>query len=146
MTAITPNAARQRRKAEREARAEYLTAVEAFRAAMAARRAARRAVDALPRLNWSVAAGLAMLVDPVRWTTVAKKAWHETPQQKAEAALEHAILASEDAFGAMVECRRWFRIRRRAVRDIDAGTVKVETGAAWSERGLRNVQNANRSR
>lgn len=143
---ITPNTARLRRKAEREARAEYLTAVEAFRAAMAARRAARRAVDALPRLNWSVAAGLAMLVDPVRWVKVAKEAWRETPQQQAEAALGRAILASEDAFGAMVECRRWFRIRRRAVRDIDAGTVKVETGAAWSERGLRNVQNANRSR
>lgn len=146
MTAITPNAARQRRKAEREARAEYVASVEAFRAAMAARRAAQRAVNALPRLNWSVAAGLAMLVDSVRWVKVAQEAWHKTPQQQAEAALERAILASEDAFGAMVECRRWFRIRRRAVRDIDAGTVKVETGAAWSERGLRNVQNANRSR
>lgn len=146
VTAITPNAARQRRKAEREARAEYVASVEAFRAAMAARREAKRAVDALPRLNWSVAAGLAMLVDSVRWVKVAQEAWRETPQHRAEVALGRAILAAEDACGTMAECRRWFQIRRRAVRAVDAGAVKVEMGAAWSERGLRNVQNANRSR
>ncbi|MDO6425125.1 hypothetical protein, partial [Saccharophagus degradans] len=84
---ITPNAARLRRKAERDARSEYLAAVETFRVAMAARRDARRSIDALPRLNWEVAAGLAMLVDPARWVSIAKAAWRETPQAQAEAAL-----------------------------------------------------------
>ena len=144
--AITPNAARLRRKAEREARAEYLAAVEAFRAAMAARRDARRALAALPCLNWSVAAGLAMMVDPERWVGIAQRAWRETPQHRAQAALGRAILAAEDACGTMEERRRWFQVARRQVRAIDSGAVKVEAGAAWSQRGLENVRRANRSR
>lgn len=51
-------------------------------------------------------------------------------------------LAAEDALHAAVEARFWFKQAKRAVETMGP----VVTGAAWSERGLRNVQSANRLR
>lgn len=141
---ITPNAARLRRKAERAARAEYLAAVEAFRAAMSARRAAGRALAAMRAPSWELAQALGERAGVAFMTLV--RTWEAHPYAVAERAMVRAAGAAEEACSAMFDRRFWYQQTIRSVRAIDSGAVRVETGAAWSERGLENVQRANRCR
>ena len=150
INAITPNAARVARKADRDARSSYAAAVAEFRAAMSSLRSARVNLASMPVIDFRVAIGLAWIGlalagsgDRRQAQVTANRAWRDAPTCRAEAAVNRAASVAEEAMHAVCEARFWLRARRRTVREIDNGTVKVVTGAAWSDRGLRNVQNAN---
>lgn len=143
---ITPHAAAGRRRDMRKALAQYLAAVAAFRAAMDARRAADRAVAAFPALDFPVAVALAALAGAASPARAANRAWRDRPAVPSLNALARAEHAAEHAADAVFRAREWYQQARRYVRAIDRGDIEVVKGAAWSERGLRNVQNANSRR
>lgn len=147
---ITPNAARVARKADRDARSYYAVAVTEFRAAMTSLRSARASLASMPVVDFRVAIGLAGIglaltgtADQRQARIAANRAWRNAPTCRAEAAVNRAASAAEEAMYAVCEARSLLRTRRRVVREIDSGEISVVTGAAWSDRGLRNVQNAN---
>jgi hypothetical protein len=53
---------------------------------------------------------------------------------------------AEIAAGRVFDARCWYQQTRKYVRAIDRGDIAVVKGAAWSQRGLCNVQLANRNR
>jgi len=148
---ITPHAAMKARRAAREAEVEYRAAVAAFRAAMNARRAAARVVEAFPVLDFRVTMALAALAEflsggAVHQVNVAHRAWNTRPVAPALTAWSKAGATAEIAAGRVFDARCWYQQTRKYVRAIDRGDIAVVKGAAWSQRGLCNVQLANRNR
>jgi N-acyl-L-homoserine lactone synthetase len=135
METITPNRERTLRRTLRKARASMESAASEFLAARVALRAAQRAHDLVPVLDYRI--GFALSRQNMR---AANLAWPDRIGKAERIALHAALDRAEDALWAVLSERSWYRRARAAVRAIDSGEVRVEVGAAWSPRGLASFR------